>query len=174
MKNYFILKTHCRRIFLLGSGNFWYEDNTSKNDKKLLYVLYTFILFFTYGYVTILEIIAAVMGTFPEDEKRDSISFAVSHTIVMIKLFSVIRNKDFIRTLNRKIVTICEKYEDETLMAEKYRIIKINVIAYYVTVYGSAACFVFEGLRKLYEGKFIILNKMILSFTHVKLCEHST
>ncbi|KAJ0175162.1 hypothetical protein K1T71_009303 [Dendrolimus kikuchii] len=151
MKNYTYLKNYCNKIFFVGTGNFWFEEN-SKDDKSLLYRMYSTILFFTYGLMTILEIMAAVIGDFPEDEKRDSVSFAVSHTIVMIKILSVMLNKDLIKSLNQKMVSLCQCYEEELLMEEKYRIIKINVVAYFVTVYGSAACFVFEGLRKVGNG----------------------
>ncbi|XP_072938092.1 uncharacterized protein [Epargyreus clarus] len=152
MKDYNILKTLCKRIFLMGSGNFWYEEDEIGNDKKILYKVYGTIIFFMYGFMTLLEIMAAVFGDFPEDEKRDSVTFATSHTIVMIKIYSVISKKELIKKLNHDLVRVSELYEQEPLMAEKYRIMKINVVAYFVTVYGSGACFVFEGFRKMHEG----------------------
>ncbi|CAG4935141.1 unnamed protein product [Colias eurytheme] len=54
------------------------------------------------------------------------------------------------------MIRVCELHEKDSLMAEKYRIMKINIIAYTGTVYGSAACFVFEGLRKVYEGSHFV------------------
>lgn len=155
MKNHYILKTYCERIFLIGSGNFWYKESEIGNDQSLLYRTYNAVLYFIYGFMTILEIMAATMGDFPPDEKRDSVSFAVSHTIVMIKIFSVIANKSLIKKLNHKMVTVCERYEESTLMEEKYKIMKINVVAYFVTVYASAFFFVFEGLRKMLAGELI-------------------
>ena len=155
MKNHYILKTCCERIFLVGSGNFWYKENEIGDDRTLLYRAYNALLLFMYGFMTIFEIMAAVMGDYPEDEKRDSVSFAVSHTIVMIKIFSVITNKSLIKDLNRKMVSVCESYEETPLMAKKYKIMKINVVAYVSTVYGSCFFFVFEGLRKVFTGKLI-------------------
>ncbi|XP_022834383.1 uncharacterized protein LOC111362088 [Spodoptera litura] len=156
MKNHYILKTYCERIFLIGSGNFWYKESEIGNDQSLLYRTYNAVLYFIYGFMTILEIMAATMGDFPPDEKRDSVSFAVSHTIVMIKIFSVIANKSLIKKLNHKMVTVCERYEENMLMAEKYKIMKINVLAYFVTVYASAFFFVFEGLRKMLTGSHFV------------------
>lgn len=161
MKNYDILKTYCQRIFLVGSGNFWYKENEIGDDRSLFYRAYNILLFFTYGFMTILEIMAALTGGYPEDEKRDSVTFAVSHTIVMIKIFSVIGNKSLIKTLNHKMVTVCESYEESALMAQKYKIMKINVVAYFVTVYGSAFFFVFEGLRKMFTGEIIIILNLL-------------
>lgn len=155
MKTYDLLKSYCSKIFLSGVGNFWYEDNIIGNDKSFFYRLYTTMLISTYAFMTILEIMAAVVGDFPNDEKGDSVAFAVSHTIVMIKIFSVILNKNLIKSLNKRMATICETHESPMLMTEKYRIIKINILAYFVVVYGAVAGFVFEGLRKLFSGKML-------------------
>ncbi|CAG4965540.1 unnamed protein product [Parnassius apollo] len=54
------------------------------------------------------------------------------------------------------MVHVCKDYEEKSLQEEKYRIIKINVIAYFVTVYGSAICFIGEGLRKMFEGSHFV------------------
>ncbi|CAH2087082.1 unnamed protein product [Euphydryas editha] len=152
MKNYHILKGFCKRIFFIGSGNFWYEDEVIGNDNSISYKMLKYILFSIYGFMTLLEIMAALIGDFSEDEKSDSITFAVSHTIVMIKIFSVLSNKKLVKKLIHDLIKICEIHEEEYLMKEKHRIIIINIVAYFTTVYGSAACFVFEGLRKTLEG----------------------
>nr|UTQ10512.1 odorant receptor 10 [Glyphodes caesalis] len=156
MKNYVILKTYCEKIFLVASGDFWFEEGKIGDDSSWFYNIYRGTIFSLYGFMTILEIMAAIFGIFPEDEKRDSVSLAVSHTIVMLKIFSVISNKKLVRTLNYNMVKICEGHEDPVLMAKKYRIVKINIWAYFITVYGSAACFVFEGIRKLYAGSHFV------------------
>ncbi|CAB3253585.1 unnamed protein product [Arctia plantaginis] len=54
------------------------------------------------------------------------------------------------------MITVCQSYEDHTLMAEKYKIMKINVVAYVGTVYGSCAFFILEGLRKMYVGSHFV------------------
>ena len=153
MKDYFILKKICKNIFLVGSGNFWYEELEIGNDDVILYKILSYFIFLVYGSMTLLEIMAALIGDFPEDEKSDSVTFAVSHTIVMIKIFSVIWNKKLIKKLIQDLISVCEIHEEEYIMKKKYNIMKINVIAYFITVYGSAACFVFEGLRKMFMGK---------------------
>lgn len=158
MKNYIILKTYCEKIFLVGSGNFWFEENAIGQDHSWQYKIFRGTLFSLYGFMTILEIMAATSGVFPEDEKRDSVTFAVSHTIVMLKIFSVVSNKKLLRVMNQNMVSIGESYEEPKLMAEKYKIVKLNVMAYCITVYGSAACFVFEGIRKLYAGDFFFIS----------------
>lgn len=152
MKNYHILKGLCKRIFFIGSGNFWYEDEVIGNDNSIPYKMLKYILFSIYGFMTLLEIMAALIGDFSEDEKSDSVTFAVSHTIVMIKIYSVLSNKESVKKLIHDLIKVCEIHEEESLMKEKYRIIIINVVAYFITVYGSAACFVFEGVRKTLEG----------------------
>lgn len=148
-------------IFRIGSGNFWFEEDKIGHDKSLFYRAYTTMLFFMYGFMTVLEIMAAFMGDFPEDEKRDSMTFAVSHTIVMIKIFSVVLKKNLIKNLNLKMIKVCEQYETPSLMAEKFKIMKINVVAYFVTVYGSCFFFVFEGLRKLFNGEFYNISNTV-------------
>lgn len=153
MKNYDILKAYCKKIFLIGNGNYWYIEKEIGDDRRLIYKAGGAFLYLTYSFMTILEIMAALMGDFPEDEKSDSVSFAVSHTIVMMKISSIIVHKSLIKTLNRKMITVCQSYEDQSLMAEKYKIMKINVIAYVGIVYGSCAFFIIEGLRKMYVGK---------------------
>lgn len=158
MKNYYILNTYCRKIFLVGSGNFWFDDNTVGNDKSLFYKLYTSLQFLLYGFMTVLEIMAVMMGNFPEDEHRDSVTFAVSHTIVLIKMFSVITSKKRIKELNKRMIEVCEPFEEENLMADKYRNMKINVVGYFLTVYGSVMCFVVEGIRKLYVGTYNLFS----------------
>ncbi|XP_023941591.1 uncharacterized protein LOC112048335 [Bicyclus anynana] len=156
MKNYLILKKFCEKIYLVGSGNFWYEKGVIGDDSNVLYKLYTYGVFIIYGFMTLLEILAALIGDFPEDEKRDSITFAVSHTVVMIKMFSVISKKKLVKNLIRDLIKVCELHEEDSLMVEKYKIMKINVIAYIITVYGSAACFIFEGLRKMLDGSHFV------------------
>ncbi|KAL0870523.1 hypothetical protein ABMA27_005496 [Loxostege sticticalis] len=156
MKNYEILKNYCKKMFLVGSGNFWYESGIVGDDSSWYYKIYSRTLFSIYGFMTILEIMAAIFGDFPGDEKRDSVTFAVSHTIVMLKIFSVVSNKGLVKTMNKNMVKICEAYEEPTLMAAKYRIVRINVLAYFSVVYGSAACFVFEGIRKLNAGSHFV------------------
>ncbi|CAH0724934.1 unnamed protein product, partial [Brenthis ino] len=156
MKDYLIFKKICKKIFLIGSGNFWYIDGEIGDDNDILYKILNYTLLLVYVLMTLLEIMAALIGDFPEDEKSDSVTFAVSHTIVMIKIFSVISNKKLIKKLIHDLIKVCEVHEEECLMEEKYRIMKINVIAYIVTVYGSAACFVFEGLRKMFDGSHFV------------------
>lgn len=158
MKNYLILKNICKYIYLVGPGNFWFEDGVIGNDDVVLYKLLSYILFLIYALMTLLEIMAALIGDFPEDEKSDSVTFAVSHTIVMIKIFSVISNKKLIKKLLQDLISVCEIHEEEALMKEKYKIMKINVFAYFIIVYFSAACFVMEGLRKMFEGIFFVLS----------------
>ncbi|XP_026493171.1 uncharacterized protein LOC113398585 [Vanessa tameamea] len=177
MKNYRILKGLCKKIFLIGTGNFWYEDDVIGDDNSISYKMLKYILFSIYGFMTLLEIMAALIGDFPEDEKSDSVTFAVSHTIVMIKIFSVLSNKELVKKLISDLIKVCEVHEDEIIMKEKYRIIKINVTAYFVVVYGSAACFVFEGLRKVFEGSHFVTivtyyphfedNSMLATFVRV-------
>lgn len=152
MKNRYILKNLCRKIYLSGAGDFWYEEGVIGNDKSFTYVMLCSILFLIYVSMTILEIIAAVFADLPKDEKSDSVSFAVSHTIVMIKIFSVMSNRKLVKELNYKMVEICEAYEVEKTVAENYKIMKMNVYAYVTAVYGSCACFVFEGIRKMQTG----------------------
>ncbi|CAH0399499.1 unnamed protein product [Chilo suppressalis] len=152
MKDIFILKTYCQYIYRVGSGNFWYEERIVGNDRSLSYKIYRGLHFFLYGCLTILEIMAAIFGVFPSDEKRDAVTFAVSHTIVMIKLFSVISNKALIKQLNKNMTELCEEHEEQQLMAEKYKIVKINVAVYFIIVYVTAVFFAFEGLRKLFNG----------------------
>nr|AIT71983.1 olfactory receptor 9 [Ctenopseustis obliquana] len=156
MKNYYILKNLCKKIYLAGAGNFWYEEGEIGNDKSVKYVVLSTIMFFIYVFMTILEIIAVMFSDLPEDEKSDSVSFALSHTIVMIKMFSVMANRKLVKELNYKIVKICEAYEDEKRLAENYKVMKINVYAYVSAVYGSCACFVFEGIRKMQTGSHFI------------------
>nr|ALM26210.1 odorant receptor 21 [Athetis dissimilis] len=156
MKNHYILKTYCERIFLIGSGNFWYKENEIGDDRTLLYRAYSGLLFFIYGFMTVLEIMAATIGDYPEDEGRDAVTLALSHTIVMIKIYSVVSNKSFIKKLNEKMVTVCERYEEDALMAEKYKIMKINVIGYIVNVYGCCFFFIFEGIRKRFSGSHFV------------------
>nr|XP_034833216.1 uncharacterized protein LOC117989926 [Maniola hyperantus] len=156
MRNYVILKTFCKKIYWVGSGNFWYEEGVIRDDNSIFYKIFNHSLFLTYGFMTLLEILAALIGDFPEDEKSDSITFAVSHTIVMIKIFSVISNKKLVKKLIRDLIKVCELYEDNSLMVEKYRIMKINFVAYVFTVYGCTACFVFEGLRKMSVGSHFV------------------
>ncbi|XP_013169649.1 PREDICTED: odorant receptor 47b-like [Papilio xuthus] len=155
MKDFNILKKFCQKIYFVGSGNFWYEEDIG-DDRKMIYRIYNVLLFFIYGSMTILEIFAALLGDFPKDEKGDCVTFAVSHTIVMIKMCYVISNKTLIRKLNYDMVSVCEEFEETSLQKKKYYNIKINLIAYFVTVYFSATCFVFEGLRKVKEGSHFV------------------
>lgn len=153
MKNYNILQKLCKRIFYVGFGNLWFENGVLGDENSIPYRIYFYISFSLYGFLTLLEVMAALFADFPEDEKRDSVTFSVAHTIVMIKMFSIIVNKKNIKKLISDIIAVCESHEEESLMNEKYKVMKINVIAYFFTCYSSAACFVFEGLRKMYEGK---------------------
>lgn len=153
MRDFNILKSFSKKIYFVGSGNFWYEGEVG-DDRNSIYRIYSVILFFIYGSMTVLEIFAALFGNFPKDEKGDCVTFAVSHTIVMIKMCYVIGNKQLIRKLNYDMATVCEEFEETSLQTKKYYNIKVNLIAYFVAVYFSAACFVFEGLRKVKEGKF--------------------
>lgn len=154
MGNYEILKAYCEKIYIAGSGNFWHEDGVVRDDKSVLYRIYSYLLLFMYCFLTVLEISAAMFGNFPEDEMSDAVTFAVSHTVVMIKIFSVIANKKLVKVINRNMITACKEYEEEKLVSETYTSVKTNVIAYFVTVYGAAACYVFEGLRKMYAGEY--------------------
>ncbi|XP_049872166.1 uncharacterized protein LOC126371016 [Pectinophora gossypiella] len=151
MKTFIILKKHCKNVYLMGAGNYWYEEGVIGDDTSLLYRVFQFVLFTLYISMTILETMAAALGDFPKDEKGDSVAFTVSHIIVMIKIFSVMRNKGLIKIMNKNMVKVCAEYEEKTLMADMSRIININVVAYFVNVYGSMLCFIFEGLRKKFQ-----------------------
>ncbi|XP_013140408.1 PREDICTED: uncharacterized protein LOC106104813 [Papilio polytes] len=155
MRDFNILKSFSQKIYFVGSGNFWYEGEVG-DDRNSIYRIYSVILFFIYGSMTVLEIFAALFGNFPKDEKGDCVTFAVSHTIVMIKMCYVIGNKQLIRKLNYDMATVCEEFEETSLQTKKYYNIKVNLIAYFVAVYFSAACFVFEGLRKVKEGSHFV------------------
>nr|ARO76441.1 odorant receptor 36 [Conogethes punctiferalis] len=156
MRNYVILRTYYEKIFLFGSGNFWYEENEIRDDSTRHYKAYKVTLFTLYGLMTALEVMGAIFGDFPEDEKQDCIALAVSHTIVMLKIFSLDANKELIRTMNRNMVEICEPYEQQKLMEEKFRMVKINLAAYFTTVWGSTFCFILEGFRKLYQDSHFV------------------
>ncbi|KAL4710987.1 hypothetical protein ACJJTC_017952 [Scirpophaga incertulas] len=81
MKNYVILKMICKKMFLGGYGNFWYEEgpNSVGNDSTILYWLYTRIVFGAYGVMAILELLAAFCGDFPDEQKADAM--ALSHEL---------------------------------------------------------------------------------------------
>lgn len=102
--------------------------------------------------MTSLEIMAVFMGELPDDERRDSITLSVSHPVVMIKIFLIIYNKKIIRQYVYDIVRVCKPHEKESMTNERYRLMKLNVTAYFVTVYSSAAFFVLEGVKKAYSG----------------------
>ncbi|XP_028159328.1 putative odorant receptor 19b [Ostrinia furnacalis] len=152
MKDYEILKNYCKKIFLFGSGNYWYEDGAIGDDSSWYYQLYLWSLIFIYVLMTIFETMAVTIGDYPENETGDAITLAVSHTIVLLKIFSLLINKKLIRTTNRNMVEICEAYEDPTLMAEKYKYVKINVMGYFGIVYCTCLFYVVEGIRKVYAG----------------------
>ncbi|XP_063627454.1 uncharacterized protein LOC134798957 [Cydia splendana] len=156
MKNYFILKTLCRKIYLVGAGDFWYEEGEISKGKSLRYQLLCFILFSIYISMTGLEIIGVLFGDMPNDERSDCRTFAVTHTIVLVKMFSVILNRKRVKELNRKLVEICKDHEDKHRLAENYRIMKINVRAYAVSVYGTFVFFIYEGIRKMITGSHFI------------------
>lgn len=158
MDSYSLVKWICKNNFITGVGNFWFEDESVGDDSGFLYKMYGVILFLVYGSTTVLEIMAALFGEFPDDEKRDSVTFAVSHTVVMVKLFSVINNKQMIRVLNRKMATVCEEYQTVKLRDTNYKMLKINIIAYVTVVYGCMACFVYIGLRKMFNGKYLTMK----------------
>ncbi|XP_053611526.1 uncharacterized protein LOC128675845 [Plodia interpunctella] len=151
-----ILYSYCKNIYLVGSGNFWSNENEVGDDNSISYRLYSLSLFSIYIVMTILEIIAVLYGNFPEDESSDALTFAVSHTIVLIKMFSVISNKKLVRSMNESMIKVCKKHEQNELVLEMYRTVKINVIGYFVTVYGASVFYVFEGLRKMYSGSHFV------------------
>nr|WEG72130.1 odorant-receptor-36 [Grapholita molesta] len=156
MKNYDILKNLCRKMYLAGAGDFWFEKGEISKGKSLKYNIYCCILFFIYISMTVLEILGVFIGDMPEDEKNDCTTFAVSHTIVLLKMFSVIVNRNRVKNMNSKLVEICNEYEAESRRAENYRIMKINLIAYAVSVYGSLVFFIVEGVRKVMTGSHFI------------------
>ncbi|XP_063367876.1 uncharacterized protein LOC134656288 [Cydia amplana] len=156
MKNYFILKNLCRKMYLAGAGDFWFEESEISKGKSLRYRLLCFILFAFYISMTVLEIIGVFFGDMPNDEKSDCTTFAVSHIIVLCKMLSVILNRKRVKELNKKLVEICKDHEDEHRVAENYRIMKINAVAYAVFVYGTFVLFIFEGIRKMMTGSHFI------------------
>ncbi|XP_013183708.1 uncharacterized protein LOC106129649 [Amyelois transitella] len=156
MGYYSILNYYCKKIYLVGSGNFWDDYREIGDDRSIVYRVYSTVLFSIYAFVTILEIMAAMFGDFSEDEASDAVTFAVSHTIVMIKLISVIYNKQLVRSMNQDMAKACEKHEDNALISETYRSVKINAFGYFSAVYGCAACFCFEGYRKMRAGSHFV------------------
>ncbi|KPJ13510.1 hypothetical protein RR48_02135 [Papilio machaon] len=76
MKDFNILKSFCQKIYFVGFGNFWYEEDVG-DDRKMIYRIYNVLLFFIYGSMTVLEIFAALLGDFPKDEKGDCVTFAI-------------------------------------------------------------------------------------------------
>ncbi|KAM3965508.1 LOW QUALITY PROTEIN: uncharacterized protein ACR2FA_000355 [Aphomia sociella] len=151
-----IIYSYCKNSFLIGTGNFWFEEGVIGNDRNWYYKLYTSFLISIYFCMTVLEIIAALFGVFPDDEASDAVTFSVSHTIVMIKIFSILFHKDLIKVINKNMIENCEKHEEPHLMDHMYKILKINVFAYFFVVYGAVVCYVFEGLRKTYEGSHFV------------------
>ncbi|XP_052752246.1 uncharacterized protein LOC113513273 [Galleria mellonella] len=156
-KNNDIIQSYCKKIYLIGSGNFWFvEGEVVGDDRRWFYRLYTFILISIYVITTLLEILAVLFGEYPEDEMGDAVTFAVSHSIVVTKIISVIMNKNLIRNINKNMIESCEKYEESNLMERMYKILKINILAYFIVVYGACVCYVFEGFRRLSEGSHFV------------------
>ncbi|XP_059047895.1 uncharacterized protein LOC131843278 [Achroia grisella] len=152
-RNYDIVSTYCKGIYLVGPGNFWFvEGENVGDDRRWTYRLYTFILIALYLMMTILEILAVLFGDFPEKEAGDAFTLAVTHVIVMMKIFTVISNKELIRNINKNMIEHCKKYEKPLVMESMYRTVKINVTVYVLTVFVSLACFIIEGLKKSFQG----------------------
>nr|QPX50338.1 odorant receptor [Helicoverpa armigera] len=156
MKDRDILRNYCKIMFYIGSGNCWYKEDEIGNDRSLLYRAFGASLIFLYGSMTILEIMAFTIGNFPVEEKRECLSFASSHVVVMLKIFLFIFNKPLIKGLNHKIVSICEDYDDSALMAKKYKTMKRNVISYFAIVYGTTLFYIAGGLRNMFRGSHFV------------------
>ncbi|XP_048484594.1 uncharacterized protein LOC105380177 [Plutella xylostella] len=150
MKDYLVLRRACEKIYYAGGGDFWFEEGTIGNDNHILYKAYTLSIFSMCIVMTVLEILAVFAGDFPDDEHSDAVTFALSHTMVLAKMSSVVARKRVVRALCRDAARVCAAHEDPQLMATKARIIRMNVAAYFACVYGSCVFYIFEGLRKLY------------------------
>ncbi|XP_059051862.1 uncharacterized protein LOC131846544 [Achroia grisella] len=152
-RNYDIISAYCKGIYLVGPGNFWFvEGEKLGDDRRWPYRLYTFILIALYLMLTILEILAVFFGDFPEKEAGDAFTLAVTHVIVMMKIFTVISNKEIIRNINKNMIEHCKKYETPLVMENMYRTVKINVTVYVLIVFVSLACFIIEAIKKSFEG----------------------
>lgn len=163
MKDYLVLRRACEKIYYAGGGDFWFEEGAIGNDNHILYKAYTLSIFSMCIVMTVLEILAVFAGDFPDDEHSDAVTFALSHTMVLAKMSSVVARKRVVRALCRDAVRVCAAHEDPQLMATKARIIRMNVAAYFACVYGSCVFYIFEGLRKLYfDGEAIKLTSCLV------------
>ncbi|KAL4704471.1 hypothetical protein ACJJTC_019570 [Scirpophaga incertulas] len=153
-KGYDILKSVCKKMFLMGYGNFWYENdnNSIGNDKNILYRIVSFLTFTTFGVMVSLEMMAALCGDFSGGEKADSVILSVSHTIIVIKFYLMILHKEKFKLLNEKMVKICEPYEDNEIQQKRLKVIKINVYGSAVAVYSAVFLFLMEGVQRVFRG----------------------
>nr|CAG38120.1 putative chemosensory receptor 19 [Heliothis virescens] len=156
MKDRDILFKYCKVMFYIGSGNCWYKEDEIGNDRSILYRVCSASLMLLYSYMAIFELIAFAFGNFPEEEKRQALIGGAGHTVMLLKALFLTTKKLPIRSLNRKIVSICEDYEDSALMARKYKIMKINAISYLGLVNGGVLLYIIEGLRNMLNGSHFV------------------
>lgn len=156
MQDYNLLLKYCKTLYYIGTGNFWYEEGAIGDDTSILYYVYSFALYAMYITLAILELLGGTIGDYPPKEKSDGFVAAVTHVMILVKIYVVISNKKIIKKMIRDLIKVCEKFEVDNLMLEKYRIIKINIIIYFIVVYATLFAFIIQGVINVIKGIHLI------------------
>lgn len=153
----YILKYICRKIYLIGVGDFWYQINEKPKWQKVLYSIYSNSLALILYIFIFFECLEVVYHTFPTDQHRDCASFAMAHITVFIKLNIFKRNKHKVRKLIRSIIEVCKGYEEASILKEQNIKIKLALAIQFFVIHFSLSFYFVEALRRVYfEGNIII------------------
>lgn len=140
-----IIKNLCTAIYVLGSGNFWYEP---KERYMTAYKLYSFFLYVTIIIFILMEGLAFLFGDFPEDQANEALLYSVTHALQMVKVFNLHYYRQKIIKINHDMVKICEAHEKDDVLKKQARKAKIFVLAYIGTCYITAFFVIFSGLHR--------------------------
>lgn len=155
INTYSVLKQSCDKIYYMGVGDFWYEPPNRPIWKKILYKVYFVLAFFIIYSVVFLEFLEAIFYTFPSDQHRDAVTYAIAQTNVFVKLTLFIRAKDKVKSLLHDMVNACKGYEDYDLLKIQARKVKTAIVLQFGAVYFSLTMYCLEGLRRMYfDGDF--------------------
>lgn len=148
-----ILKNLCRNIYLIGVGDFWYEQTKMPKWRQVLYCIYCFITASMNFLFILNESLEVVFSTYPEAMHRDAISYSLAHINIYYKMHLFKRAKPQIKGMLKELIKVCDGYEDLEILKIQHKKTRLALILQFLVIYFALVMYILEALRRMFvEG----------------------
>lgn len=156
MKPDFILKKLSFILYLLGVGNYWYEDIYKEN---VAYKIYSCIIFIIMDVVTYSEMLVAFyIKGFPEKFINETKTLTFVHFGGLVKRYYFKKVQFLNKSINVNLLNACLAHEDDKLYKEQFIRIMCNILTYILSIYtGMILLIIYRFYKFVTEGKYFMI-----------------